>query len=1360
MIKIGRSLVKLKWSTQEMVVAWSGVVSQTPGTIGIPSNLAACAHLEAGGEVKVSIVNPAKLFGAVTVSVEPVTVEDWEMVDLNAGIVEAHMMNQVATVKKDTIIPIWINESTVVRFMIKETNPTGVVKLVDGTEVIVAPKLRHRPDVATDSAPNEEKKAPKPKKEMLRVLNYTYNNASTHLFCDPSTMRRLRWRDGMLITAHSVAPTRKYLERYNYSLRLADEDVPSAPNTSTQNVNKPRSIILRVFGASAPVNHALIHINTATQLNLHLGSRFLVTPLLEEPSQNHCQLQRLLLKPLSWGSSSPSSLELPTKQKLVELVNSWTARNAGRVEGNEKVQSKHGAHAVPLSNGTLISLGDIHYLAYCNIVSTRIASNIGSSGDDERQSISAETRMAMQERSGSSGGSLSSGLLQLGQLMPQIPGMEALQQLEQLREAGERVLDARTEGKLRASRQAAELASIQESSDDIFMVPSDALFSDDTLDIGPAVSAESVSAVFPLDYFLRTLHQPQPPSSAVSWKPSSTATSAPSTSIISNPQQSSQPRPTGNTAASSDLTDTSSSPAIPATPSTSTFIPSPYKGIQTLSNTALLLTTQDIGGMDAEISIAIDALVTSIGRRMLRQQLHLEACGMILITGQHGCGKSMLARALSNYASKLPTIFACTLFVNCSDFSGMKIGQVVERLELIFADAIFSQPSVLCLDDLETLVPAEQSDSPQAAAAKVHYSRILACLISFIDSIAEKNHQVTIIATAENISSINANLTHPSYVQQHIALPSPNMKSRIHILQTIIHRKGLLLCSDREEPIDECSPAAHSELARVALRTDGYLGADLEQLVDRAVHAASVRLIQRHRIESASVNTSLFSNAVQSRDSALLGSFSSSVIHNSHYSTGSASTSAANGGANFETDDSASNASESNAPLSSFIATSTNLQSQSSRLRLAVSAPLLLEAQEGFVPISLRGVALSASASTSWEDIGGLEELKRNLRETIEWPTRYGFLFKNSPIRHRSGILLFGPSGCGKTLVASSVAKECGLNFISVKGPELLNKYIGASEQSVRDVFSRAQAASPCVLFFDEFDSIAPRRGHDNTGVTDRVVNQFLTELDGVEGLTGVYVLAATSRPDLIDAALLRPGRLDKSYYIGYPDIRERELILKAVARKMKIHEDVQFAQIAAWAENCTGADLQALLYNSQLEAIHERLDAAKAARDAKNNLANGNDAGSLRQRSSQLLVLKYNQQQRGSNSTNSSSAISSNEGAQQRQNQNSLSQANRDALLKNLDAVHESLLEDEHKERSLDAPNGTHGAGKDEQTPTDEVVVTMAHIKRAFASLTPSSSPSERQRNERTYSQFMASKGTDFADVSAVVQNQKATLA
>ncbi|KAM4705612.1 peroxisomal ATPase PEX1 isoform 2-T2 [Rhinophrynus dorsalis] len=245
------------------------------------------------------------------------------------------------------------------------------------------------------------------------------------------------------------------------------------------------------------------------------------------------------------------------------------------------------------------------------------------------------------------------------------------------------------------------------------------------------------------------------------------------------------------------------------------------------------------------------------------------------------------------------------------------------------------------------------------------------------------------------------------------------------------------------------------------------------------------------------------------------------------------------------------------------------------------------KALKGFTPLSLRKAQLHKPKSQGWNMVGGLHGVRQILKDTIELPAKYPELFANLPIRHRSGVLLYGAPGTGKTLLAGVVAHESGMNFISIKGPELLSKYIGASEQAMRDVFTRAQAAKPCILFFDEFDSIAPRRGHDNTGVTDRVVNQMLTQLDGVEGLEGVYVLAATSRPDLIDPALLRPGRLDECLYCPPPDQMSRFEILKGLSHSLLLDDDVDFKYIAALTEHFTGADLKALLYNAQLEAIH-----------------------------------------------------------------------------------------------------------------------------------------------------------------------------
>ncbi|XP_008570466.1 PREDICTED: peroxisome biogenesis factor 1 [Galeopterus variegatus] len=265
-------------------------------------------------------------------------------------------------------------------------------------------------------------------------------------------------------------------------------------------------------------------------------------------------------------------------------------------------------------------------------------------------------------------------------------------------------------------------------------------------------------------------------------------------------------------------------------------------------------------------------------------------------------------------------------------------------------------------------------------------------------------------------------------------------------------------------------------------------------------------------------------------------------------------------------------------------------QSISTREELVLTTLDFQKALQGFIPVSLRNVNLHKPRDLGWDKIGGLHEVRQILMDTIQLPAKYPELFANLPIRQRTGVLLYGPPGTGKTLLAGIIARESGMNFISVKGPELLSKYIGASEQAVRDIFVRAQAAKPCIIFFDEFESIAPQRGHDNTGVTDRVVNQLLTQLDGVESLQGVYVLAATSRPDLIDPALLRPGRLDKCVYCPPPDQVSRLEILNVLSDSLPLANDVDLQHVASVTDSFTGADLKALLYNAQLEALHGRL--------------------------------------------------------------------------------------------------------------------------------------------------------------------------
>ncbi|XP_044727852.1 peroxisome assembly factor 2, partial [Chrysoperla carnea] len=227
-----------------------------------------------------------------------------------------------------------------------------------------------------------------------------------------------------------------------------------------------------------------------------------------------------------------------------------------------------------------------------------------------------------------------------------------------------------------------------------------------------------------------------------------------------------------------------------------------------------------------------------------------------------------------------------------------------------------------------------------------------------------------------------------------------------------------------------------------------------------------------------------------------------------------------------------------------------------------------------------------------WEDIGGLNEIKQEIIKTIEYPLKYQHLLKDTILK-RSGLLLYGPPGTGKTLIAKAVATECGLHFLSIKGPELLNMYVGQSESNVREVFQRARDAAPCILFFDELDSLAPNRGisGDSGGVMDRVVSQLLAEMDGINDNTSIFIIGATNRPDLIDPALLRPGRFDKLLYVGIStDSTSKLMILKALTRKFNFSEDLLKDVVKILPENITGADLQALCSNAWLISVRKKI--------------------------------------------------------------------------------------------------------------------------------------------------------------------------
>ena len=254
-------------------------------------------------------------------------------------------------------------------------------------------------------------------------------------------------------------------------------------------------------------------------------------------------------------------------------------------------------------------------------------------------------------------------------------------------------------------------------------------------------------------------------------------------------------------------------------------------------------------------------------------------------------------------------------------------------------------------------------------------------------------------------------------------------------------------------------------------------------------------------------------------------------------------------------------------------------------------------AHRGIEPSAMREFLIEVP-KVSWEDIGGLKDAKQQLQEAVEWPLTKPEVFKRMGITPPRGILLYGPPGTGKTLLAKAVASESSANFISIKGPEVMSKWVGESEKAVRELFKKARQVAPTIVFLDELDSIAPMRGTDTgTHVHDSVVNQLLTSIDGLESMEGVVVIGATNRPDIIDQGLLRPGRFDRLVLIPSPDKTARLEIFKIHTKSIPLDKDVKLQELSDFCENYSGADIEALCREAAMIAIRENDKAKKVKR-------------------------------------------------------------------------------------------------------------------------------------------------------------------
>jgi transitional endoplasmic reticulum ATPase len=498
------------------------------------------------------------------------------------------------------------------------------------------------------------------------------------------------------------------------------------------------------------------------------------------------------------------------------------------------------------------------------------------------------------------------------------------------------------------------------------------------------------------------------------------------------------------------------------------------------------ITYDELGGLKNEVQKIREMVELPMRHPELFDKIGVEAPKGVLLYGPPGTGKTLLAKAVAGETN------AHFISLSGPEIMGKHYGESEERIREIFTQAEENAPSIIFIDEIDSIAPKRDEVSGELE------KRIVSQLLTLMDGMKSRG-KVVVIAATNRPDSIDPALRRPGRFDREIEIGIPDDEGRFDILS--IHTRGM--------PIDE-----KVDLKQISKTTHGFVGADLEVLSKEAAMRSLRRILPEIDLDEEKISSEILQ-------------------------------------------------------------------------KIQITSDDFRDALKEVRPSALREVQVQIP-NVSWDDVGGLDALKEELKEAVEWPIKYKDAYDYVDVESPKGILLHGPPGTGKTLIAKALAKMTESNFISIKGPELLSKWVGESEKGVREIFRKARQAAPCIIFLDEVDALVPRRGSggSESHVTENVVSQILTEIDGLEELHNVLIIGATNRLDIVDEALLRPGRFDRIIKVPNPDEKGRQHIFEIHTKKKPLGSDVKISEIVKLTDDFSGAEIAAVANRAAIAAL------------------------------------------------------------------------------------------------------------------------------------------------------------------------------